>query len=141
MTSTTVSADDIKAAMPHQTLTRILGEPSHQHIANLKREVYRNLQSVSCPWGHNKGFTGLLQPIGEYTAAKGAAFTIPAIPPDYPVVPQAANANVRAELVAKNTILRKDYHTYELVVTIVRNQIAAAVDRAYYVLGFYGRFR
>ena len=61
MTSTTVLADDIKEAMPHQTLTHILGEPSHQHIDDLKREVYRNLQSVSCPWGNNKGFTGLLR--------------------------------------------------------------------------------
>ena len=119
MTSTTVSADDIKAAMSHQMLTRILGEPSYQLMADLKREVYRNLKSVSCPWGHNKGFTGLLQTVVEYTAANGAAFTIPATPPEYPVIPQAANANQRAKLATRNTILRKDYHTYELVVTIV----------------------
>jgi hypothetical protein len=59
--SDTVSADSIKAQMPHTTLTRVLGEPTHKQIKMVIRELTANLMAVSCPWGHSKGHLGLLQ--------------------------------------------------------------------------------
>ncbi len=56
-----VSAESIKAQMPHVTLTRIFGKPSHCQLKQLKRKLTDNLMAVPCPWGHNKGHLGLVQ--------------------------------------------------------------------------------
>ena len=42
--SNTVSADSIKAQMPHTTLTRVLGEPTHKQIKMVIRELTANLK-------------------------------------------------------------------------------------------------
>jgi len=41
--SDTVSADSIKAQMPHTTLTPVLGEPTHKQIKMVIRELTANL--------------------------------------------------------------------------------------------------
>ena len=57
----TVSAESIRAQMPHGTLTRITGEPTHKQLKILKKELAANLMAIPCPWGHSKGHLGLLQ--------------------------------------------------------------------------------
>ena len=79
--SDTISADSIKAQMPHTTLMHVLGEPTHKQIKMVIRELTTNLMAVSCPWGHNKGHLGLLQDPAIYLARNGVAFTIPAAEP------------------------------------------------------------
>jgi hypothetical protein len=133
--SDTVSADSIKAQMPHTTLTRVLGEPTHKQIKMVIRELTANLMAVSCPWGHNKGHLGLLQDPAIYMARNGAAFTIPAAePPTYPVIPNGATAPQRKELHAINISVRKAWATYRLVLAITRDQFAAAIDNVYYAV-------
>jgi hypothetical protein len=66
--SDTISADSIKAQMPHTTLTRVLGEPTHNQIKMVIRELTANLMAVSCPWGHSKGHLRLLQDPAIYMA-------------------------------------------------------------------------
>ena len=133
--SDTVSADSIKAQMPHTILTRVLGEPTHKQVKMVLRELTANLMAVSCPWGHNKGHLGLLQDPAIYLARNGAAFTIPAAePPTYPVIPNGANVQQREELRAINIAARKAWATYRLVLAITRNQFAAAIDDVYYAV-------
>jgi hypothetical protein len=106
--SDTVSADSIKAQMPHTTLTRVLGEPTHKQVKMVIRELTANLMAVSCPWGHNKGHLGLLQDLAIYLARNGAAFTIPANEsPTYPIIPAGATTQAREELRATNIAARK----------------------------------
>jgi hypothetical protein len=133
--SDTVSADSIKAQMPHTILTRVLGEPTHKQVKMVIRELTANLMAVSCPWGHNKGHLGLLQDPAIYLARNGAAFTIPAAePPTYPVIPNGANVQQREELRAINIAARKAWATYRLVLAITRDQFAAAIDDVYYAV-------
>ena len=133
--SDTVSADSIKAQMPHTTLTRVLGEPTHKQIKMVIRELTANLMAVSCPWGHNKGHLGLLQDPAIYMARNGAAFTIPAAePPTYPVIPIGATVPQREELCAINIAARKAWATYRLVLAITRDQFAAAINDVYYAV-------
>ena len=133
--SDTVSADSIKAQMPHPSLTRIRGEPTHKQVKIVLRELTANLMAVSCPWGHDKGHLGLLQDPAIYQARNGAAFTIPAAePPAYPVVPVGATAPQREELRATNVAARKAWTTYRLVLSITRDQFAAAIDDVYYAV-------
>jgi hypothetical protein len=75
--SDTVSADSIKAQMPHPVLTRVLGEPTHKQLKLILSELTANLMAVFCPWGHNKGHLGLLQNPAHYLAQNGASFNIP----------------------------------------------------------------
>jgi hypothetical protein len=85
--SDTVSAESIKAQMPHVTLTRIFGKPSHCQLKQLKHKLTANLMAIPCPWGHNKGHLGLLQDLVFYLQCNGVAFTIPAAAlPAYPVI-------------------------------------------------------
>ena len=133
--SDTVSADSIKAQMPHTILTRVLGEPTHKQVKMVIRELTANLMAVSCPWGHNKGHLGLLQDPAIYLARNGAVFTIPAAePPTYPVIPIGATVQQREELRAINIAARKAWATYRLVLAITRDQFAAAIDDVYYAV-------
>jgi hypothetical protein len=70
--SDTVSADSIKAQMPHPILMRVRGEPTHKQLKFILRKLTANLMAVSCPWGHNKGYLGLLQDHALYLAQNGA---------------------------------------------------------------------
>ena len=49
--SDTVSAESIRAQMPHGLLTRISGEPNHKQLRNLEKELATNLMAIPCPWG------------------------------------------------------------------------------------------
>jgi hypothetical protein len=105
--SNTVSAESIKAQMPHVTLTRILGEPSHHQLKQLERKLTANLMAVPCPWGHNKGHLGLLQDLILYLQCNGAASTIPAAaPPAYPVIMAHTTTAEREEQRANNICLQ-----------------------------------
>ena len=130
--SDTVSAESIRAQMPHGTLSRITGEPNHKQLRNLEKELAANLMAIPCPWGHGKGHLGLLQDPVLYLQRNGAAFTIPAdAPPDYPINPPAA-APAREAARATNLTERKAWNTYLIVATITRDQFAAAIDDVYY---------
>jgi hypothetical protein len=105
--SNMVSAKSIKAQMPHVTLTRILGKPSHCQLKQLKHKLTANLMAVPFPWGHtwghNKGHLGLLQNPVLYLQHNGAAFTIPAAaPPAYPAIVASATIAKREEQRANN---------------------------------------
>jgi hypothetical protein len=131
--SNTVSANSIKAQMPHPILTRVQGEPTHKQLKLILRKLTANLMAVSCPWRHNKGHLGLLQDPALYLAQNGASFNIPtAKPPSYPVVPAGATAHQCKELWAQNTSMHKAWTTYCLVRTITCNQFAAAINNVFY---------
>ncbi len=116
--SDTVSAEIIKAQMPHPILMRVQGYPTHKQLKLILRKLTANLMAVSCPWGHNKGHLGLLQDPALYLAQNGAPFDIPATePPLYPVNPAGARAHQCMELRAQNTSARKVWSTYRLVRT------------------------
>ena len=99
----TVSADSIKAQMLHPMLTRVLGEPTHKQVKMVIRELIANLMAVSCPWGHNKEYLGLLQDPTIYLTCNRAAFIIPANePPTYSIMSAGATVQAREKLRATN---------------------------------------
>ncbi len=133
--SDTVSANSVKAQMPHPTLTRIKGEPMHKQVKLVIRELTANLMAVSCPWGHEKGHLGLLQDPIIYLACNGAQFDIPtAKPPAYPTVPTRATAPQCKESQATNAAACKAWTTYCLVLFITRDHFAAAINNVYYAV-------
>ncbi len=128
-----VSAKSIKAQMPHVTLTRILGKPSHRQLKQLECKLTANLMAVPCPWGHNKGNLRLLQDPVLYLQFNGAAFTIPAAaPPAYPVIVASATTAKRKEQCANNISACKAWSTYMIVHTITRDQFVASINDVYY---------
>jgi hypothetical protein len=103
MTSDAVSAEGIKAQMPHPILTRVFGKPTHKQIKTVICELLANLIAISCPWGHSKGHLGLLQDPAINLACNGGAFIIPHDePPAYPVIPAGATTANRKDLRATN---------------------------------------
>jgi hypothetical protein len=114
--------------MPHGTLTRITGEPTHKQLKILEKELTTNLMAIPCPWGHGKGHLGLLQDPVLYLQFNGAAFTVPAaVPPEYPLNPPTA-APAREAARAANLANCKAWNTYIIIRTITRIQFAAAIE-------------
>jgi hypothetical protein len=135
MSSNAVSAEGIKAQMPHPILTHVFGKPTHKQIKTVIRELLANLMAISCPWGHSKGHLDLLQDPAIYLACNGEAFNIPHIePPAYPVIPAGATTANREELCTTNAAACKAWNTYKTVLTITRNQFAAAINDVYYAI-------
>jgi hypothetical protein len=130
--SDNVSAESLRAQMPHATLTHIAGKPTHKQLKILEKELAANLMAIPCPWGHGKGHLGLLQDPTLYQQVNGAVFTIPdEAPPEYPVNAPAA-APARKAACATNLANRKAWNTYIIVRTITRNKFAVAIDDIYY---------
>jgi hypothetical protein len=131
--SDTVSAKFIKDQVPHVTLTRILGKPSHCQLKQLKCTLTTNLMAVPCPWGHNKGHLELLQDLVLYLQCNGEAFTIPAAaPPAYHVIVAGTTTANRKEQHANNISACKAWSTYMIIHTLTRNQFAAFVNDVYH---------
>jgi hypothetical protein len=127
--SNMVSAESIKAQIPHVTMTRILGKPLKQ----LKHKLTTNLMAVPCPWGHNEGHLGLLQDPVLYLQCNSAAFTIPAAaPPAYPIIVASATTAECKEQLANNISTCKAWSMYMIVHTITRDQFAASINDVYY---------
>jgi hypothetical protein len=127
-----VSAKSIKAQMPHVTLARILGKPSHCQLKQPEHEFTTNLMALPCPWGQNKGLLGLLQDPVLYLQCNSAAFTIPAAALlAYPVIMAGATAK-RKEQHANNISACKAWSTYMIFHTITWDQIAASINDVYY---------
>jgi hypothetical protein len=112
MTSDAVSAEGIKAQMPHPILTHVFGKPTHKQVKMVIHKLSAKLMAISCPWGHSKGHLGILQDPAIYLACNGEAFNIPQIePPAYPVIPAGATTTKRKELRATNAAARKAWNT------------------------------
>ncbi len=130
-----MSAEGIKAQMSHPILTRVFGKPAHKQIKKVICEVLANLMAISCPWGHSKGHLGLLQDPAIYLACNGEAFNIPHIePPAYPVIPAGAMTANPKELCATSAATCKAWNTYKMVLTIIHDQVAVAIDNIYYAV-------
>jgi hypothetical protein len=135
MISDAVSAEGVKAQMPHPILTRVFCKPTHIQIKTVIRELLANLMAISCPWGHSKGHLGLLQDPAIYLARNGEAFNIPHVePPAYPVIPAGTMTANREELCTTNAAACKAWNTYKMVLTITHDQFAAAIDNVYYAI-------
>jgi hypothetical protein len=98
-------------------------------------KLLANLMAIACPWGHSKGHLGLLQNPAIYLACNGEAFNIPHVEPlAYPVIPAGTTTANRKELRSINAAIHKAWNTYKMVLTITRNQFAAAIDKVYYAV-------
>ena len=128
-----ISREAVLALMPHQTLTKISGEPTHAAMKRLEKELAANLIAVECPWGNGHGYLGELLPAAIYTARYGAAYAPPAAaPPAYPVLPPGTTTAVREALKAQNEEDQKHWQTMVHVRRISVNLAADAIEDIYY---------
>jgi len=128
-----ISRESVQALMPHQSLTKINGEPTHVAMKKLEKELAANLIAVHCPWGHGRGYLGELLPAALFQARYGTAYTPPAAsPPAYPVIPPGATVAAREELRATNDEAQQNWQTMLHVRRIAVNLAAAAIDDVYY---------
>ena len=111
-----VTRESVLALMPHNTLTKIDGEPTHKSMNKLEKELGSNLIAVPCPWGRNKGHLGILQDATVFTQRNGGPFTPPIqAPPTYPDIPPAASTAQRERLRADNEEAQRAWATYQHV--------------------------
>jgi ribosomal protein S10 len=119
--------------MPHQSLTKIIGEPTHTAMKKLEKELASNLIAVDCPWGINRGYLGELLPAAIFQVRYGAAYTPPAAaPPAYPVIPPGATTAAQEELRATNEEAQKNWQTMLHVRRIAVNLASEAIEDIYY---------
>ena len=128
-----ISREAVLALMPHQTLTKINGEPTHTAMKKLEKELAANLIAVESPWGLGRGYLGELLPTAIYAARYGAAYTPPAAaPPAYPAIPPGATTALREQLKATNEEEQKHWQTMMHVRRIAVNLAAEAIEDVFY---------
>ncbi len=128
-----MSAEGIKAQMPHPILICVFGKPTHKQIKTVIHKLSANLMAIYCPWGHSKGQLDLLQDPAIYLACNREAFNIPHIePPAYPVISAGAMTANPKELCPTNAATHKAWNTYKMVLTISCDQFVAAINNVYY---------
>ena len=128
-----IARDKVQALMPHQTLTKIQGEPTHKAIRKLEKELAANLIAVPCSWGVNKGHLGELHDPATFLARNGAPYAPPATaPPAYPDMPVGATTAAREQIRAEHELAQNDWQTLQHVRRIAVNLVAAAVEPVYY---------
>jgi hypothetical protein len=133
MTSDAISAEGIKAQMPHPILTQVFGEPTQKQVKMVIHKLSANLIAISCPWGHSKGHLVFLKDPAIYLASNGEAFNIPNIEPQaFPVILAGSMTTKCKEVCATNTAACKAWNTYKMILTITRNQFAVAIIDVYY---------
>ena len=129
----TVTCKLVLALMPHHTLTKINGEPTHSAVKKLEKELGSNLIAVPCPWGRGKGHLGILQDAAVFAQRNGGPFTPPEqAPPTYPELPPAATTAQRERLRADNEEAQRAWATFQHVHRIAVNLAADAIESIYY---------
>nr|ACA60896.1 gag protein [Thalassiosira pseudonana] len=128
-----IARDKVQALMPHQTLTKIQGEPTHKAIRKLEKELGANLIAVPCSWGVNKVHLGELHDPAIFLARNGAPYAPPeAAPLAYPDMPVGATTAAREQIRAEHELAQNDWQTLQHVRRIAVNLVAAAVEPVYY---------
>ena len=128
-----ITCESVLALMPHHTLTKIDGEPTHKAIKRLEKELGSNLIAVPCPWGCNKGHLGILQDAAIFAQLNGGPFTPPVqAPPTYPDIPPAALTTQCKCLQADNEKAQRTWATFQHVQHIAVNLAADAIEPVYY---------
>jgi hypothetical protein len=111
-----IARDKVQALMPHQTLTKIQGEPTHKAVRKIKKELAANLIAIPCSWGVNKGHLGELHDPATFLARNGAPYAPPAAaPPAYPEIPAGAPTATREQLRAENETALNAWQTLQHV--------------------------
>ena len=83
-----ITRKSVLGFMPHQSLTKIHGEPMHKTVKKLEKELGSNLIAVPFPWGQNKGHLGIFQDTVVFTGWNSGPYTPQAAaPPVYPAIP------------------------------------------------------
>jgi hypothetical protein len=127
--STTVSANSIKAQMPHPILTHMFKNHTQKQVKAVIHELTANLMAIPCPWENNKGHLCLLQDQAIYLSCNGEVFIFPAIkPPPYLVIPNGATTTECKELCINNVTGQRAWASYKLVLSITRDQLVASID-------------
>ena len=127
------ASDNIKDYFQHTTLTKILGEPNYETLAQLQKEVRANGRSVPCSLGGgNQGHLGLVTSAATY--ARINPETIFDRPTTHPAPPPNVNGATQYQI--QNAIRQYDedvreFNLCNLVERTVIQQINAAVNDEY----------
>ena len=120
---------DIKATtfvFPHETLTPIVGKPTHETVKLMRKELYANtLGNDSTLGGGDNGYIGIIMPTDEYEKMQRDAHVANPVvfaKPDPPDLTETATVIMTTN---KNIL---DYKAME---NHLKQQILAAIERKY----------
>jgi len=115
---------------PHQTLTKITGNPSYSDLQALYRQAKANAQSVPCTsGGGNNGHLGLIIDAITYDRIAPTTPYIRAVYPG-PISTVADTAANIAERVRVHTLAVNLFHETNLIEQIILSQISSALDES-----------
>lgn len=114
------------------TFQPIVGQPTDDDLTALRDTLYPLLLQIPYDEAGTHNLIGLLEPDASYTTTWHAAFPIPARPPTYPAIADAATPVVRARSEAEHAVLVKDYAAYEAAERATAKFIRDNVDELWY---------
>lgn len=132
MTIKAPETDDIKAAFPHQTLPKCVGEPNYTYMDLLQNQLIRNCSTVeSTLGGGQNGLAGLAEHPAQYQLRTGQPFVRPINPGNNPVYPAAATPAQREQI--KNVFNEnlRNYLSCQRTETLCLSMLESAIDEIY----------
>ena len=129
MTPEEITASFASAAA---VFTPIQGQPTDDDLTALRDVLYPLLLEIPYDDEGDHNLIGLIEPAASYTHTWGAAFTVPARPPAYPVIANDATPVVRARSEAEHAVLVRDFASYEAAERATAKFIRDAVDELWY---------
>lgn len=126
------AVDSLKEKMPHQVLTKIIGEPDYTSLKKLRSEVKANASAIhSTLGGGANGHLGLVVTPVAYARVSGTPWVQPAHPGDIAVVPPGTSSHVAAHLRDTHAKHLHHFNLADSVTKIISAQIKNAIDEDY----------
>ena len=124
---------EIIARFPHQTLTRIEGEPTYKKLINLREEMGRNALTAKVSFGGGKlGTVGIIYKDELYKKESGGiSFIVPASEGAYPDFTGLTTNDQKKQKISQFEKTEEDILITEAVMRISRNMLLQAVEHQF----------
>ena len=124
----TSSTESLLAKMPFPELARVQGVPDYHKLHRIRVQLYQNLASVFCAWGHGKGHLGAGTSDTLFHALYGQHFITPVRPGPFDTgITNGMTVITKEHHKAIHEELKENYTKYEAVMTIAKAQWKKAV--------------
>ena len=119
-----VRTEDIKELFKVKYLTKLEGEPSHDWLETVEKEMGRNSIAVKCSFGGGKmGCLGTVYNNTRFRAKSGHDWIVPASRGAFPTFPNGATLAQKKQLISEFIECKKDRKTAKICEELLKGQL------------------
>ena len=124
-----VRTEDIKELFKVKYLTKLDGEPTHDWLETIEKEMGRNALAVECSFGGGRsGCLGTVYNNARFKAKAGHDWVVPSSRGAFPIFPNNASIAQKKQLISEFIESEKDRKTVKICEELLKGQLIEAVD-------------